>query len=327
MGFVQSLLSSDKGAGYQASGADLLPVTNGEQIGGSFNTNRDALQAQQALVNALGSQGGLQNQSDVYNQLSNVGAGTGPNPAQAQLANATAANTANQAALMAGQRGASSNPALIARMAAQQGAANQQNAVGQAAALQAQQQLNALGAMGSLANQQVSNQIGAQQAYGNQALQSQNNLLGAAQGLNQARVGMQSNQNSANAGIAGINAQNQAKMFSGALSGASGIPMASGGMVPADSANQSAALKEDYKGPKSKIGQHFHKMASGGKVFTTEKKVVPGKADVKGNSYANDKVKALLSPGEIVLPRSVTQAKNAPDAAAKFVQALLAKKK
>lgn len=46
---------------------------------------------------------------------------------------------------------------------------------------------------------------------------------------------------------------------------------------------------------------------------------VPGRAKVAGNSAKNDTVRARLSPGEIVLPRSVTQAKNAPEAAAKFV--------
>jgi hypothetical protein len=46
---------------------------------------------------------------------------------------------------------------------------------------------------------------------------------------------------------------------------------------------------------------------------------IPGVAKVSGNSEKNDTVPAMLSPGEIVLPRSVTMAKNAPEAAAKFV--------
>lgn len=54
---------------------------------------------------------------------------------------------------------------------------------------------------------------------------------------------------------------------------------------------------------------------------------VPGKAKVSGNSSKNDVVHAMLSPGEIVLPRSVTQAKNAPEAAAKFVADHLKKAK
>jgi len=49
---------------------------------------------------------------------------------------------------------------------------------------------------------------------------------------------------------------------------------------------------------------------------------VQGKASVFGDSEANDTVPAWLSPGEIVLPRSVTQSGNAPEAAAAFVQAI-----
>ena len=49
---------------------------------------------------------------------------------------------------------------------------------------------------------------------------------------------------------------------------------------------------------------------------------VPGKAKVPGNSLKNDTVNAKLSPGEIVLPRTVAQAPNAPQKAAQFVQGL-----
>lgn len=52
---------------------------------------------------------------------------------------------------------------------------------------------------------------------------------------------------------------------------------------------------------------------------------IPGVAAVKGDSPKNDTVRARLSPGEIVLPRSVTMAKNAPVAAAEFVHAHLKK--
>lgn len=43
---------------------------------------------------------------------------------------------------------------------------------------------------------------------------------------------------------------------------------------------------------------------------------------VPGDSPKNDTVPAMLSPGEIVLPRSVTQAEDAPERAAAFVKAL-----
>jgi hypothetical protein len=53
---------------------------------------------------------------------------------------------------------------------------------------------------------------------------------------------------------------------------------------------------------------------------------VPGKPKVSGNSYKNDTVKALLSPGEVVIPNSVMQSKDPIRGAASFVQSVLAKK-
>ena len=47
--------------------------------------------------------------------------------------------------------------------------------------------------------------------------------------------------------------------------------------------------------------------------------IVPGKAKVEGDSRANDVVPYKLSPGEIVIPRSIVQSKNAPFHAADFV--------
>ncbi len=63
---------------------------------------------------------------------------------------------------------------------------------------------------------------------------------------------------------------------------------------------------------------------NGGKVAATK----PSERATKpGNSYANDKVKALLSEGEVVLPRSVMQSKDPARSAADFVMKVLAKRK
>jgi hypothetical protein len=56
--------------------------------------------------------------------------------------------------------------------------------------------------------------------------------------------------------------------------------------------------------------------------FGAEGGIVPGYAE-GGDNYENDVVDAKLSPGEIVLPRSVTKHKNAPKKAKQFVEALL----
>jgi hypothetical protein len=53
--------------------------------------------------------------------------------------------------------------------------------------------------------------------------------------------------------------------------------------------------------------------------------IVPGKAKVPGDSLKNDTVPAKLSPGEIVLPRSVTMSKDPAKAAADFVAAVLSR--
>lgn len=52
---------------------------------------------------------------------------------------------------------------------------------------------------------------------------------------------------------------------------------------------------------------------------------VPGKAKVKGNNLKNDTVPALLSPGEVVIPKSVMESGDPVANAAKFVQAVMAK--
>ena len=62
----------------------------------------------------------------------------------------------------------------------------------------------------------------------------------------------------------------------------------------------------------------------GGHVAATK----PAEKAVKpGNSYANDKIKALLSEGEVVIPRSVMDSKDPARGAADFVSKVLAKRK
>lgn len=80
------------------------------------------------------------------------------------------------------------------------------------------------------------------------------------------------------------------------------------------------------------LGEVAAILAKGGKVPSQALKQgggVPGQAAVKGakDSYSNDTVPAMLSPGEIVIPRSITQGPNAPQRAAEFVAALQARSK
>lgn len=262
-----------------------------------------------ALAGYGASQDIQKQQQDLANALLLRSQGQGPNPAQAALNAQTGKNITNQAALMASQRGASANPALMAKLAAQQGAATQQEAVGQGATLEAQQQI---AAQQALAQQQ------AQMASGNVAEQNVNaGLFGTSGQLQNAANEADIKAQKINAETALGNAGNEQKTIGGLFGGVGSALgfLAHGGPVP----------------PKGKphLPDHLHKMASiyhpefskAGNDFRSGGKV-PGKAEVKGDSYKNDTVPAVVSPGEVVLPRSVTQSKDAPRKAMEFVEHL-----
>jgi hypothetical protein len=368
IGGVGNLVQSVGGAftaqnGYQAQ---LAPTQNLDYSG----TVNQA--SQQALSGYGQTAGNLGNEQALEQQLLAQSQGQGPNPAQAALANNTQTNVANQAALMANQRGGSANAGLIARQAAQQGAQTQQQAVGQSAALEAQQRLAAQQGAAALQGQ-IGNQITNQQAASNQLLgigagatNTQNaNLIsnyGQAQGIN-SQVAQQ-NANAVNQTTSGLlgGASSLLALFAegGEVAPAAMAPKASyaeGGPVSVSGqflnsspnelgefANvgsgvgqtasaavpvlaQAAQTAEGTSKGLTGIGKSVAGMATGGQApFTAAKgKKVPGDAKVKGDSLKNDTVPAMLSPGEIVLPRHVTQAPDAPQRAAAFVQAIQAK--
>lgn len=99
--------------------------------------------------------------------------------------------------------------------------------------------------------------------------------------------------------------------------GPAALALNRGGKVPA-----MVSPGERYLPPKA-----VKEVAEGKKRPMEAGKKIPGKAKVPGakDSYANDTVKATLESGGIVLPRHVTQAKDAPERAAAFVRAVLAK--
>lgn len=233
LGITPNTGAGGAGANYVAGATPLLNPTTTDQTATAYSGSQDALEKQKAFLAALQAQNGIGNQSSVYNQLQGIANGTGPNPAQAALAQATSANVANQAALMAGQRGAGANVGLIARQAAQQGAQTQQQAAGQSATLQAQQQANAINTMGGIAGQQVSNQAAATSGLNQFQQNEQQNLLNSVAQYNNANVAQQASQNSANSGVANTVAGTQGKLFSGIINGAgSAAAMSKGGQVP-----------------------------------------------------------------------------------------------
>lgn len=277
MGFISALIGSRVDQPDQQN----LAVQPG-QANGLLNQANSGVQQQQDFVNALQGAGqqGIAGQQQLLSMLQSQAAGGGLNPALDQLNNTTGQNVANQAALMASQRGVGQNAGLLARQVGQQGAGIQQQAAGQAALQRAQQTLAAQQMLGQQANQQVGQQgqaLGnlnaAQQGLSGQAIQGQQAQNVLSTGINQANA-------QTNAGIAGA-------IGSAAIKGA-GL-MNQGGAVPA------------ANGPKSRLAQH---LSMGGPVEYKKGGHVAGKAKVSGDSPKNDTVPAMLSPGEIVVPRS-----------------------
>jgi hypothetical protein len=316
MGFVGDLFSGSKS--YQAQ-SGLQPG----QLQQTYEQQQDAIKRMQDFASAIAAQGGLANQSQVFQQqqqlaqqLQQMGQGQGPSAAQAMLAQQTGNLGAQQAAIAASQRGASQNVGLVGRQAAMAGMGLQQQAAGQAATLRMQEQLGALEqlrmqqmGMGQVAGQQVGQQMQATTGLSQAVLQAQQQALNAQAQQEQQRTQMALGQEQARQGIVGgllggIGAVGSAVAKGGAGGATKGG--FDGGMMPQD-------LKPLPQQPKSilDILKQGEGMAYGDKV--------PGKAEVEGDSYKNDKVPAMLSPGEIVVPRSAAKD---PEKAAAFAKSV-----
>ncbi len=216
--------------GLNAASANIQQGTNAAQLNNSYTGANNALNAQIGLTNTLTPQAAsaVNNQNAVAQQELAMTQGAGPNPALNQLAQATGTNVANQAALAAGQRGSNANAGLLARQGAQAGATQQEQAAGQAATLEAQQQIAAQNNLANLANQQIGQTQGATTALNTGQQNEQNILQNANTAANNAAVGMQSNINN-------VNAQMDQGILGGISSGASSalgaVGLAEGGKV------------------------------------------------------------------------------------------------
>jgi hypothetical protein len=234
-GIVSNLLGTENN--FQAGAAPITPGTTAAQLNTAYTGAQGALSGQQALADTLTPQAqtAVNNQNALASEFADQAAGRGTNVAGSQLNTATGQNVANQAALMAGQRGASGNVGLMARQAAMQGANTQQQAVGQAATLEQQQEIAAQQNQANLAQNQI-NQAGQAQTNVTNAQQGEQNILqGANTAANNANVGMQSNMNNVNAGVAAGNQSAHTNILGGLMGGASsalaGLGLAHGGAV------------------------------------------------------------------------------------------------
>lgn len=248
---IGGLLGTAGGQG--GTGFTTQAGTNAGQLSNSYNQVQSGLGTLNNLTNTLTPQAAsaVNAQNTLAGQYAAQATGQGPNVAQNVLNQATGANVANQAALMAGQRGAGANPALIAREAAMQGATTQQQAAGQAATTQAEQQIAAEQAGAQLASNQIGQSENAAVA-GNQAAQNEQGIL---QGANTAS-------NNQQAGLANTEMQGQQGLIGGVMNGAGAIAgLSEGGEVHP---------KLEFVHKMTKLGLDHHdksiKMADGGQV-------------------------------------------------------------
>lgn len=347
MSFIGSMLGQNgTGGNFKAQQAPVSSPVTPQQIQASIAEANNSVQAQRAFMEALAAQGGIQNQSSVFNQqqglanqLQGMTEGQGPNPAQAALAQATGNNISQQAALMAGQRGAGANAGLMARQAAQQGAGIQQNSVGQAATMQAQQQLNAInalqaqqGQMAGLSTNQVGQQANATSGYMQGAQNQQNAILGAQFQTQQQALQNASQANQANATIQAGNQKGQQGILgsaTNAIGGALSSLFAQGGMVKGYEEGgvvqpSSAPMKQETpsSGPKhgftkSLMSKLMPKSDNATMDKMDEMSKLESMPSLKGMEpqaamSQGGKVPVLLSPGEKVLEPGKRKLKEVP---------------
>lgn len=233
--------------------------------------------------------------------------------------------------------------------------ANQQAQLQSVAGQQIGSQQNAISGLNTIAQGNSAQMLNANQAYAQNQVNMQSNINASNAGVSSANAAAQGNMAGGALNAAGGYLGRSAASSGGgaaASSGSAGTAMADsseasdvlaaeGGLI-VKSKNMPAHLEHIshiYHGPKEMMAKggeiQYNKkertdvklpLAEGGEACYKDGALVPGKAKVDHNSYSNDNVKALLSPGEVVIPLDVMNSKDPVSGAAKFVEALLAKK-
>jgi hypothetical protein len=240
------------------------------------------------IAQAMAQQAGVNaNQNALVQSLQAQAAGTGgPNLAQQQLQNATNQNIQQQAGAVASLRGL--NPAMAQRLIAGQAANIQQQLAGQSAEARMQQQLAAQGQLGALLGQQQQGNL-AQLGTGAQALGQQNATT----------LQNQQNAQEINAQVASQNTATKLASQQANLGLVDAGAKALGGVASA-AGTAAAGMGKAHGG------------------------LITGREMVPGDDPRNDTVPALLSPGEVVVPKSIA---DDPEATAAFVAAIKSHRK
>jgi hypothetical protein len=219
--------------------------------------------------------------------------GRGPSLAAMQYARALEASQAAAASQLASARGLS--PAQAQRLLMTQQAAARQAAAGKSAELRLQEQQAAQAMLGTaLAQQRQLSLLGGQAA--GQLGASAGQLGLSQQQMEQQRL-LQESQ---------LKREEEAateRLITGLVTAP--LSALTGGLAQP----RAPAAPAVPPSPRSKGGE------------------IKGRAKFDGDTRSNDTVPALLSPGEIVLPRTIAQHEKAPEKAKKFVEAIKSKKK
>lgn len=288
-----------------------------------------------------------ENQQDVISKLKAVGDAKGMTPQmQAQLTQALDQVATNTRGTNAGildqmaQRGIPTSLMAPAAMQEESGtnARNANLAATNAAGTAEQNAINAMMNEGNLAStmhgqqySEASDKAAAENAMrqwnaGASNTASENNA-NRAQAANAYNTGVKQDVSNQNTGLSNqrtaYNANLPQQVFNNAITKAGGTASAdkSEAGLHQDIGKQTAGMYSGLLGGAADLYGQTHMAAP--EVAAAEGAIVPGEPIVDGDSRRNDFVHAKLSPGEVVLPRSVTTDPNAPDRARNFVNHLL----
>lgn len=329
---AQALLAQSQGQGANPAQAMLNQATNQNiQQNAGFLASQKGISPALAATQAAQNQGAMSQQAAaqgaVMNAQQQVSAQQNLGNLYGQMANQNLQNI-NQSGQLINQDINGTNQ-INAGVSAQNAAANQNTAGG------------LMGGMGGGIAKMLSHggtvekfagggQVGASQSIANSILQSAGVPMwqsGNAQSATQGG-GVQGGVQSLMSGMGG----------DGGLATGSPIAMAGGPMdagAAAGGAGGAADLAVLAAAHGGTIPKHLHPIAKlyhpnfqakGTDQLKAAGGKVPGKAKVPGDSPKNDTVKTMLSPGEIVIPRSVVNSKNPEKAAADFVAQELQKR-
>lgn len=214
--------------------------------------------------------------------------GQGPSVAQGLMSQGLQQAQSAAASQAAGSRGV--NAGLAARMAMQSQAGLANDAVARAGIMRNQEMMQANEAYGGMLAQLAQRRMMEEQAR-----------MGGAQAFQNFKE--QRDQ---------MAQQRESNMISGLAQAGMQAGMMYMGMPPKPTnlnVGQASDMTKNMRTPQSNM------------MLASEGGIVPGQAKTKGDSEKNDTVPALLSPGEIVVPRSIV--KKGPSAIKSFAQKLL----